>query len=429
MKNTGNGVTIDNELICILLYADDIVLIAANEADLQYMLNVLADWCSTNTMIVNPEKSNIVHFRPQSVGRSDCCFKCGDHFLKVVGQYTYLGLMLNEFLDFDLTAKSVAQSASRALGLLIAKAKQMGGMPYNVFNKLYDSTVWPVISYTASIWGTKSYTCINAVQNRAIRFFLGVGKYTPTAALYGETAWRPPHVKQWRSVSQQWHRLCTMDTNRLNYKIFMECRNKSNSRCKNWQFMYNAHMSSLDLDDFLMNCSNMSSKVFCSNVEEKTMNIYIASWKNSINNMSGPSRNGRNKLRSYRVFKQDYETEMYVSTSNIPAKHRSALAKFRCGVAPIRLETGRYENMPVNARLCPICKNAVETEKHVLLECSTYQTIRNSLYEEAVKINHEFHNWNDDQKFEFVLSNNNIVRESAKTCFSILNMRSNLLYS
>jgi hypothetical protein len=67
--------------------------------------------------------------------------------------------------------------------------------------------------------------------------------------------------------------------------------------------------------------------------------------------MSCPRRNGRNKLISYRFFKQGYETEMYVSTSNIPAKHRSALAKFRFSVAPIRLETGRYENMSVNARL------------------------------------------------------------------------------
>ena len=35
--------------------------------------------------------------------------------------------------------KHVAQSASRALGLLIAKYKTLGGVPYNVYTKLYDS--------------------------------------------------------------------------------------------------------------------------------------------------------------------------------------------------------------------------------------------------------------------------------------------------
>ena len=32
-------------------------------------------------------------------------------------------MVLNEFLDFSITAKLVAQSASRAIGLLIANAK------------------------------------------------------------------------------------------------------------------------------------------------------------------------------------------------------------------------------------------------------------------------------------------------------------------
>ena len=46
-------------------------------------------------------------------------------------------------------------------------------MPYDVFIKLYDNMVWPVIAYGAAVWGDK-----NAVQNRAMIFFLGVGKYT-----------------------------------------------------------------------------------------------------------------------------------------------------------------------------------------------------------------------------------------------------------
>ena len=73
----------------------------------------------------------------------------------------------------------------------------MGGMPFDVFTKLFDSLVWPIISYGAAIWGSKSFSCINAVQNRARRFFLGVGKYTPTAAVFGEMAWEPPIVEMY----------------------------------------------------------------------------------------------------------------------------------------------------------------------------------------------------------------------------------------
>ena len=107
----------------------------------------------------------------------------------------YLELLLNEFLDFNVTARTVAQSASRALGLLIAKSKALGGMPYKVFTKWYDTMVLPVVSYGAAVWGNKTYSCINAVQNRAMRFYLGIGKYPPNAAS-GDTGWQPPGIRQ-----------------------------------------------------------------------------------------------------------------------------------------------------------------------------------------------------------------------------------------
>ncbi len=64
--------------------------------------------------------------------------------------------MFNEHLDKNMMAKSVAKSANRALGLLIAKCKDLGGMPHEVFTKLYDSLVAPVIEYAAAIWAIKN---------------------------------------------------------------------------------------------------------------------------------------------------------------------------------------------------------------------------------------------------------------------------------
>ena len=84
----------------------------------------------------------------------------------------YLGLKLQEHLDSNVTAQAVAQSASRALGFLIAKCQSAGILPYNVFSHLYDSTVWPTISYCSAIWRNRSYSYINAVQYRAMRYFL-----------------------------------------------------------------------------------------------------------------------------------------------------------------------------------------------------------------------------------------------------------------
>ena len=56
--------------------------------------------------------------------------------------------------------------------------------------KLYKSVVWPDISFSALIWGFRSYTCIDEMHNRAMRFYLGEGKYTPNDAIAGEMGWK-----------------------------------------------------------------------------------------------------------------------------------------------------------------------------------------------------------------------------------------------
>ena len=218
------------------MYADDIVLISDNAEDWQLMLNCLNEWCSANSMSVNASKINVIHFRPNSVLKINSEFRCATQNLILTDRNTYLGITLNEFLDFSATAKAVAQSASRALGLLIAKFKSMGGMPYDVYTKLYDTMVWPVINYGASICGIKSFSCISAVQNRAMRFFLGTGKYTPTVAVSGEMGWHPAFVKQWKSICIYWNRMIHMDAGRINRRVFVLGDRKSETGCKNHIF-------------------------------------------------------------------------------------------------------------------------------------------------------------------------------------------------
>jgi hypothetical protein len=75
---------------------------------------------------------------------------------------------------------------------------------------------------------------------------------------------------------------------------------------------------------------------------------------------------------------------------NISSRYRSAFAKFRCGVAPLRIEIGRYENKYVNERVCFICHYQIEDEKHVLLDCPLYADLRESLFSEVKRSNVHF---------------------------------------
>ncbi len=73
------------------------------------------------------------------------------------------------------------------------------------------------------------------------------------------------------------------------------------------------------------------------------------------------------------LFKSDFLTEPYLKYI-MNFKHRSALAKFRCGVAPIILKSGSYEHLTVDERVCRtcICNTQVESEEHVRTRCHAY---------------------------------------------------------
>ena len=149
----------------------------------------------------------------------------------------------------------------------------------------------------------------------------------------------------------------------------MYCWAENNkNRTKNWHYRLKKHLEDINCAQFL-DGTNRNLRNMISECENSYFLIYKDKWKDEINRERARRGNGLNKLRTYRTFKQDFETEAYVKLI-MPLSWRSALAKFRAGVAPLRLETGRYENLAVNQRTCFNCRDSVECERHVLLHCS-----------------------------------------------------------
>ena len=67
----------------IYIYA----IITESESDLQYLLDVMYAWCNRNCMRINYTKTNVIHFRNQSVTRSEVMFKCGETVIEYTDKY------------------------------------------------------------------------------------------------------------------------------------------------------------------------------------------------------------------------------------------------------------------------------------------------------------------------------------------------------
>ncbi len=236
IKNLNVGIDITPETqVSLLMYADDIVLLAENPDNLQKMLDNLHDWCTKWRMKTNQSKSQIVHFRPSRCNRTNFEFKIANQKLDIVDQYKYLGVLLNEYLDFSHTASLLSASASRALGAIIGKTKKLREVGFNTFSKMFDTCVNTILNYSSEIWGFKDYKCCDDVQYRAIRYFLGLHRFTPLLSLRGEMGWDSLQQLRWLCIARYWSRLLKMDPSRLTRILFeWEYEYTTNASKSNW---------------------------------------------------------------------------------------------------------------------------------------------------------------------------------------------------
>ena len=368
LKDLNLGVQVGTEKVALLLYADDIVLLSDSEEGLQNMLDKLYEWCSKWKMSLNIDKTKTVDFRNKKQQCTNHQFTFGNQDIQMTSQYKYLGIVLDEFLDYNVTADILADSAGRALGAVIGKTKQFKDLGFNTFSKLVKSGVIPVLNYGSEIWGFMKFKTCENIQNRAARYFLGLHRFTPIPALRGELGWNDVFIERWISMVRYWNRLLKLEEDRLTSRIFQWDWNLSKDN-NNWCSDIKGILNEINL------LPNFDNKLTC-DIEQVSVSLKEQDkslWSNNISN--------KPKLRTYITFKDTLDTEQYV-TAFLPKYQRSIFAKFRCGVLPLRIETGRYYGIPVEGRICEFCdKNEIETERHFLCNCTLYNDLRSTLYD------------------------------------------------
>ena len=405
------GIKYENNEISLLMYADDIVLIAGTAADLQKMLDALDSWCNKWRLAVNESKTKILHFRNKNKLQSDFSFKCGEKTIEYEFEYKYLGFWFNEHLDMEKSVSSVTKAASRALGAVYMKYLYAGGMSYDVYTKMIESVVEPVLFYCAGIWGTRKFPKVQSVLNKACRYFLGVSKNAPNTATRGDMGWVSAEVKQKLECTRLWCRLKNMPEDRTARKIHQW----SLSERRSWENCMLNLIEQLGIEDCML--SPQPSKAACMKIsKEKLIRIDTQNWENEIA-CNGRDENNGNKLRTYRTYKSTLSTEYYVKL-NMRRDHRRILARFRSCNLPLEIEKGRYTKpkTPLNQRLCKFCNaSTIEDETHFLISCNFYTDIRYDLFKNAVEMKSNFSAMADSEKLIFLMKTDMLQYKLAST--------------
>ena len=72
-----------------------------------------------------------------------------------------------------------------------------------------------------------------------------------------------------------------------------------------------------------------------------------------------------------------------ISQSSLYLDDFLCIAKFSCGVAPIRVETGQCERLPLGEHMCHLCIGDIENKLHVLSSCLMCNDLRDQMYIKA----------------------------------------------
>ena len=111
--------------------------------------------------------------------------------------------------------------------------------------------------------------------------------------------------------------------------------------------------------------------------------------------------------------KTEFEQKHYIKL-NLEKNEWSYLAQFRCGILPIRIETGRYIGERPDDKPCRFCSaQEIENESHFLLDCTFYSEIRTFIFCDLLTSNSSV-NLDNQEKERYLMTHVHCTRQMAK---------------
>ena len=424
IKASNVGLDLDPETcINILLYADDIVLLAKTEVDLQFLLYLVENWCRNWRLEVNLTKTNVMHVRCQRKQQSNFMFLFDRRPVPYCTSYKYLGCSIHEYLAYDHTVDLLADAAGRALGSIITKMIKNGGFPYNVFCTLYQACVCSIADYGGEVFGFEKYDSAHKIHLRAARSFLGVNKTTTIVGIIGEFNLLLPQYRSQLKMIRQYHRVLKLSDKNMARKIFIWDKNLNiQNQIQSW----NSEVRTIFKDNGMLNIFESENIFVLKEIIEKLNKSMLKRQQAIVKDQCLISP----KLRTFVKFKDFSNTPAYI-TKPLSFIQRKFLAKVRLGCLEIRIETGRYARprLPAEARLCQICTNdgqRIEDEYHFIFDCKAYEHER-FLWKHKMELPANFETETQEKKFDLVLNEPKNVKLTAQYLISIFDTRSKIV--
>jgi hypothetical protein len=370
--------------IHMLMYADDIVILASNVFDLQNKIDIIISYFNNNDLTVNLEKTKVVMFKYGRERKDKPKIFWDDFELQYVSMYTYLGVNFHSNLSTSQVCSQFLKKAKNAENLLFNVMWRSKIRTFASRIKLYHSLVKSMLTYCSPIWCINHVEKLEIFQNNFIRRLLNLPRKSPN--WYGrlETNCNSIEVSYLKNLLYFWVRLISRPKESLLYVCYKQLRVQcENSRMKhNWYRSLRDLLVKWDCQDILdielssenIEYLNIRSRISClvSKIETKSKQLDIIKMQESTS------------MPYYLTIKTHCKTEDYlnykISWNNtiIIAQLRNNLS--RIGQTNLRDLSFSYNQCDDN--LCEKCfEYEIENCFHIMFKCSRYKTLRHRYLE------------------------------------------------
>ena len=409
IKELDVGIMVAGMCLSILLYADDIVLCAPTAEKLQLMLDVVGKWCRKWGMQINAKKSQILHVRNPQRPRSSFQFNCGGAPLAYTEKYKYLGFILHEHLINTSNVNALASAASRSFGRIHSIFKSVGNLGIKTYETLYSTYIKSIMNYASGVWGFRHYDSPQVLQNRIMRFYLGVHKFAPVSSTKIEMDWLECRESRWLEMLRLFNHINKMDENRLPHIIY---KWDLSLGLNSWASEIKHIVATLGLPETL-NENEEYDLTLCYN---KLLASSRLKWQLETER--------KPKLRSF-IQIHDFNNIQTLVKSNVSRYQRSLLTQVKFGILPLKIETDRYQGIPLDERICKLCdSDSIEDEVHFMFHCNALNEARQGVIDQ---LNLNIDVTDDYQKLKLLL-NESFIHKCGKYIEVLYKTRQNILY-
>lgn len=419
LKLPGMGPTINRLLVPILMYADDVTALATSPEHMQRLIDHIEIFCKIFGMKINASKTFGVIFHRKGVrGQSfsvlsaRCKWCINGTPVAIKKEAKFLGLIFHCTKGCMAAPADLAAKGNRTMHATLAL---MNGHHINqsaFLCRIFDQLVKPVLGYGCQVWGPDVFNdmwkkddrkdnIINRKKNPLegihidfLRRLGGLPSSSPLWILFREFHRTPLHFHWLALCTRFWCKAVKPSSSphdnvllraamHDNVKLYLEKED-----CWFAKFIDSLVQINVVSHDDLSRCNDIADFMNLHITEKDVKQKLLQYWSSMCNNVFGVPRDPRalpdDTPSTYARYMSWVASQGQPShlTTFIPTHMKHMIIRFRCTSFPLAVQKGRRNKIPRSRRFCRACledlNGPVEDDKHFLIECPIYDSIRTS---------------------------------------------------